>query len=44
MKDKKRIDILLKIIEKVYTKNPRMQKLLEGLMIHVCKKGECTSP
>ena len=44
MKDQKRIDILLKIIEKVYTKNPQMQKMLEELMIHVCKEVECTSP
>ena len=44
MKDKKRIDILLKIIEKAYTKNPGKQKLLEELMIHVCKEGECASP
>ena len=32
MKDKKKVEILLRIIERVYTKSPGMQKLLDESM------------
>ena len=39
MKDKKNIEILLKVIERVYTKNTEIQKLIDESMIDVCKEG-----
>ena len=39
MKDKRKIEILLKVIEIVYTKNPGMQKLVDKSMIDLCKEG-----
>ena len=39
----KKIETLLKIIERVYTKNPGMQKLIDQSMIDVCKE-EGVSP
>ena len=38
MKDKKKTGILLMVIERVYTKNPGMQKLIEKSMINICKE------
>ena len=38
MKDEKRIEILLKVIERVYGKNPGIQTLLEESVIDVCKE------
>ena len=43
MKDKKNIEILLKVTERVYTKNLGMQKLIDESMIDVCKE-EGVSP
>ena len=43
MKHKKKIEILLKVIERVYTKNPGMQTLIDELMIGICKE-EGVSP
>ena len=43
MKHKKKIEILLKAIERVYTKNPGMQTLIDELMIDICKE-EGVSP
>ena len=38
MKDKKKFEILLKAIEKVYTKNPGMQILIDESVLHICKE------
>ena len=43
MKDKLKNEILLKVIEGVYTKTPGMQKLLDESMIDICKE-EGVSP
>lgn len=43
MKDKKRIEILLKAIERIYNKNTGIQKLMYKSMIDVCKE-EGVSP
>ena len=41
MKEKKKIETLLKVIERVYAKNPAMQKLIDESMIDIWKeKGE----
>ena len=37
MKDKKKIKILLKSIERVYSKNPGIQALIDESIIDVCK-------
>ena len=42
-KDKKRIDILLKIVERSYSKSPGMQTLTDESMIDICK-GEGVFP
>ena len=36
-KNKKRIEILLKVIERLYSKNPGIQTLIDKLMIDICK-------
>ena len=36
-KNKKRIQILLKVIERLYSKNPGIQTLIDKLMIDICK-------
>lgn len=36
MKNKKRIEILLKVIKKVYYQNPDIQKLIDASMVEVC--------
>ena len=38
MKDKKKVEILLKVIERVYTKSPEKQKLIDESMIDLCKE------
>ena len=38
MKDKKRIEILLKVIERIYSKSPGMQTLIDESMIDICKE------
>ena len=43
MKDKKRIEILLKVIERVYSKNPGMQTMIDESVIDICKE-EGVSP
>ena len=35
MKEKKKIETLLKVIERVYAKNPAMQKLIDESMIDI---------
>ena len=40
MKDKKKIEILLKVIERIFNKNPEMQKLIDESMIDVCKEED----
>ena len=39
MKDKKRIETLLKVIERVFIKNPHTQKLVDESVIDICKEG-----
>ena len=39
MKDKKRIESMLKLIERVYSKSPETQTLIDESMIHVWKEG-----
>ena len=43
MKDQKRIKILLKVIERVCTTNPRMQKLIDESMTDVWKEEGVSS-
>ena len=38
MKDRKKIEILLKVIARVYTKSPGMQKLIDRSMKDICKE------
>ena len=38
MKDKKKTEILLMVIGRVYTKNPGMQKLIKKSMTNICKE------
>ena len=38
MKDKKKVEILLKVTQRVCTKNPGMQKLIDKQMIDICQK------
>ena len=38
MKDKKKIEILSKVIERVYNKNPGIQKLIYESMLDICKE------
>ena len=43
MKDKKRIEILLNVIERVYSKNPGIQTFIEESIIDI-RKDEEVSP
>ena len=43
MKVKKRIEILLKVIERVYSENPGIQTLIDESIINICKE-EGVSP
>ena len=43
MKDKKKLKVLLKIIQRTYDKNPEMQKVVDASMIEVCAE-EGVSP
>ena len=36
MKDKKKLEALLKVIKQTYIKNPEMQKVIDASMIGVC--------
>ena len=38
MKDKKKIEILLTVIEKAYNRNPGIQTLIDKAMIDICKE------
>ena len=40
IKERKKNEILLKVIEKVYTKNLGMLKLIDKSMIDICKEEE----
>ena len=39
MKDNKKLEVLLKVIQKIYDKNPEMQGVISALMIEVCSQG-----
>ena len=43
MKDKKRFEILLKVIKKVYDENPELQKFIDTLIVKVWAE-ESVSP
>ena len=43
MKDKKKLEALLKVIKQTYIKNPEMQKMIDASMIGVCAQ-ESISP
>ena len=36
MKDKKKLEVLIKVIKIIYDKNPGMQEMIDSLMIEVC--------
>ena len=36
MKDKKRIEVLLKVIKRIYDQNPEMQELTDVSMVELC--------
>ena len=36
MKDKKKLEVLLKVIQRVYDKNPGMQEAIDKSIIEVC--------
>ena len=36
MKDKKKLEVLLKVIQRVYDKNPGIQEVIGASMIEVC--------
>ena len=39
MKDNKKLEGLLKVIQKIYDKNPGMQGVISASMIEVCSQG-----
>ena len=43
MKNKKTLEVLVKVIQRVYDKNPGMQKVIDALMKEVCAE-EGVSP
>ena len=43
MKDKKKLEVLIKVIKIIYDKNPGMQEMIDSLMIEVCTE-EGASP
>ena len=43
MKDNKRDKVLLKVIQRIYDKNPEIQEVVEASMIEVCAE-ESVSP
>ena len=43
MKDKKKLEVLLKVIKRIYDKNPRTQEMIDASMIEVCAE-EFVSP
>ena len=36
MKDKEKLKILLKVIQRIYDKNPEMQEVIDASMMKVC--------
>ena len=40
MKDKEKLEILLKVIQRIYDKNPEMQEVIDVSMIEVCTRGD----
>ena len=40
MKDKEKIEILLKVIQRIYDKNPEMKEVIDVSMIEVCTRGD----
>ena len=36
MKDKKKLEVLLKVIQRVYDKNPGIQEVIDPSMMEVC--------
>ena len=43
MKDKKKLDVLLKVIQRIYDKNTEMQEVIDAMMLEVCTE-EGVSP
>ena len=43
MKDKKELKLLLKVIQRIYDKNPKMQEVTDALMIEVCAEEGTSS-
>ena len=43
MKDKKKLEVSLKVIKRIYDKNPGMQEMIDASMIEVCTE-EGVSP
>ena len=43
MKDKKKLDALLEVIQRIYDKNPEMQEVIDASMMEECAK-EGVSP
>ena len=42
MKDRNNLEVLLKVIKRIYDKNPGMQEMLDASMVEVCAE-ECES-
>ena len=40
MKDKEKLKILLKVIQRIYDKNPEMKEVIDVSMIEVCTRGD----
>ena len=39
MKDKKKLEVLLKLMQRIYNKNPGIQEVIDASMIKVCTEG-----
>ena len=40
MKDKEKLEILLKVIQRIYDKNPEMKEVIDVSMIEACTRGD----
>ena len=40
MKDKEKLEILLKVMQRIYDKNPEMKEVIDVSMIEVCTRGD----
>ena len=40
MKDKKKIEVLLRIIKRIYDQNPEMQEAIDVLIVEVCTEED----